>query len=68
VFELWTLTHDIPGHPEGSTLSRQTLEKAGYSVPSPEEQPAPLCELTSWRTGGIDERDSVDSVQSVPGL
>ncbi len=31
--ELYTLTKDIPGHPEGSTVSRETLEKAGYEVP-----------------------------------
>jgi len=32
--ELWNLTEDIPGHPKGSTVSRSTLEKAGYIVPS----------------------------------
>lgn len=32
-FELYDLTENIPGHPKGSTVSRQTLEKAGYSVP-----------------------------------
>lgn len=31
--ELYNLTDDIPGHPEGSTVSRQTLELAGYTVP-----------------------------------
>lgn len=31
--ELYDLTEDIPGHPEGSTVSRQTLERAGYTVP-----------------------------------
>ena len=40
--ELWTLTADIPGHPVSSTVSRLTLEKAGYAVPLPlEEPPAP---------------------------
>ena len=40
--ELWTLTADIPGHPVSSTVSRRTLEKAGYVVPLPlEEPPAP---------------------------
>jgi len=40
--ELWTLTADIPGHPVSSTVSRLTLEKAGYVVPLPlEELPAP---------------------------
>lgn len=33
-FELYTLTGPVGGHPEGSTVSRQTLEKYGYSVPS----------------------------------
>ena len=31
--DLWTLTDDIPGHPCGSTVSRETLEGAGYRVP-----------------------------------
>lgn len=40
--ELWILTADIPGHPEGSTVSRRALEQAGYVVPPlPEEAPAP---------------------------
>ncbi len=37
-FELWTLTEAIEGHPEGSTVSRQTLEAKGYLVPA-----APVC-------------------------
>ena len=44
--ELWTLIADIPGHPENSTVSRRTLEKAGYVVPLPLEgppAPAPQC-------------------------
>lgn len=32
-FELWNLLIDIPGHPKGSTLRRQTIEKAGYILP-----------------------------------
>lgn len=31
--ELWNLTEDIPGHTKGSTVSRQSLEKAGYEFP-----------------------------------
>ncbi len=31
--EIWLLTEDIPGHPVGSTVSRRTLEKAGFVVP-----------------------------------
>jgi len=37
--ELWNLTEDIPGHPQGSTVSRKTLEKAGYAVLPPSEAP-----------------------------
>ncbi len=44
-FELWNLTSDIPGHPAGSTVSRRTLEAAGYEVPpapiKPMEAPTP---------------------------
>ncbi len=32
-FELYNLTEDIEGHPAGSTVSRQTLEQAGFTVP-----------------------------------
>jgi hypothetical protein len=32
--ELYHLTEDIAGHPCGSTVSRQTLEAAGFDVPS----------------------------------
>ncbi|HEX2860703.1 MAG TPA: hypothetical protein VHN79_03645 [Lacunisphaera sp.] len=39
-FELWNLTADIPRHPKDSTLSRQTLESYGYTVP-PAPVPAP---------------------------
>ena len=43
--ELWNLIEEIPGHPEGSTVSRRTLEKAGFVVPPPPvEPPAPPCE------------------------
>jgi hypothetical protein len=31
--ELWNLTADIPGHPRGSTLSRETITKAGFVLP-----------------------------------
>lgn len=37
-FELYNLTQDIEGHPEGSTVSRETLEKAGYEVPAKKTQ------------------------------
>lgn len=30
---LFNLTEDIPGHPKGSTVSRETLEKAGFAIP-----------------------------------
>lgn len=32
--ELWDLMEDIDGHCVGSTVSRQTLEKAGFYVPT----------------------------------
>jgi hypothetical protein len=32
--ELFNLTTDIAGHPVDSTVSRQTLERAGFFVPS----------------------------------
>lgn len=42
-FELFTLTEDIPGHPQGSTVSRGTLERAGFRVPTaPLPQRVPL--------------------------
>ena len=43
-FEQWTLTAAIPGYPVGSTLSRETLEAAGYAVP-----PAPSLSPTQAR-------------------
>jgi hypothetical protein len=37
--DLYNLTEDIPGHCKHSTVSRETLEKAGFSVPpAPQEQ------------------------------
>ena len=31
--DCYNLTADIPCHPRGSTVTRKTLEDAGYSVP-----------------------------------
>lgn len=39
--ELWNLTADIDGHPDGSTVSRQTLESKGFVVPPP-PTPSPV--------------------------
>ena len=39
LIEMWNLTEDIPGHPEGSIVSRRTLEQAGYIVPPPGAAP-----------------------------
>ena len=39
--ETWNLTEDIPGHGKGSTVSRETLEKAGFEVPQPNAEPKP---------------------------
>jgi len=30
--ELWTLIDAIPGHPEGSTVCRETIEGAGFRI------------------------------------
>jgi len=32
--ELYNLTEDVEGHPSGSTVSRQTLERLGFRVGS----------------------------------
>jgi hypothetical protein len=40
-FELWNLTAPIPGHPTGSSVSRQTLLAAGFRVPAP-VSPSPI--------------------------
>ena len=54
--ELFNLTKDITGHPEGSTLSRQTLEGYGYSVPDavkPQPKPRGIYEsMVSEAVGG----------------
>jgi hypothetical protein len=34
VLELWTLEETIPGHPAGSTVSRETIQRAGYALPN----------------------------------
>lgn len=31
--ELWNLGQSIPGHPSGSTVSTETIERAGYRLP-----------------------------------
>lgn len=36
---LWNLTEDIPGHPKHSTVSSETLIKAGYRLPDLEHKP-----------------------------
>lgn len=37
--ELWNLTQDIPGHPKGSTVTSNTLKKAGFEVPEIPQTP-----------------------------
>jgi len=32
-YDLYDLTQDLPGHPKGSTVTRETLEDAGFTVP-----------------------------------
>lgn len=39
-FEIFNLTQDIPGHSKGSTVTRETLEKAGFAVPPVPAEPA----------------------------
>lgn len=48
-FDLYTLTGPVEGHPEGSTVSADTLHRLGYVLPAaranaaaPECAPAPL--------------------------
>jgi hypothetical protein len=50
-FELYNLTEDIEGHPSGSTVSRKTLEDAGYRVPAQGAQflPAPPVESEAFK-------------------
>lgn len=62
-FEFWTLTEDIPGHPNHSTLSRQTLEAEGYSVPP---LPAGARPVTSMPTGEQTAVASGNGVQALP--
>lgn len=45
-FDIFNLTEDIPGHTKGSTVSRQTLEEAGFTVP-----PAPVADPNSGPIG-----------------
>jgi hypothetical protein len=37
--ELWNLNVDIPGHPAGSTVARETLEAAGLTLPPKRNAP-----------------------------
>jgi len=39
--ELWNLLIDLPGHPKGSTLARETIEAAGYTLPAVPRRNAP---------------------------
>lgn len=33
-FDLWNLTEDIPGHPEGSSVTSATLLRLGFRLPA----------------------------------
>ena len=33
-FDLWLLEENIPGHPQGSTVSSTTLKAAGWALPN----------------------------------
>jgi hypothetical protein len=37
-FEIYNLTAPLGDHPEHSTVSRETLEAAGYRVPAPRDE------------------------------
>lgn len=54
--ELWNLTEPIMGHQVGATLSRDTLERAGYEVPKapdlPPVEPAPPSTASKDNTPG----------------
>ena len=69
--ELWHLTQDIPGHPQGSTVSRRTLEKAGYAVPPPLDEPLTpprewLHSQPEWRRKyGAESETGVDTVKGI---
>ena len=52
-FELWTLVTDLGRYPKGSTVSRQTIEKAGYV---PQEIKINLVKHTLKTHWGIEER------------
>jgi len=41
--ELWNLLIDLPGHPRGSTLARETIEAAGHQLPPATGSPACTC-------------------------
>jgi hypothetical protein len=40
--ELWNLLVDLPGHPAGSTVTRQTIEAAGYALPASAKRNPPV--------------------------
>lgn len=73
-FELWDLTADIPGHPSRSTVSRQTLEAAGYYVPVSKPAALPtagncpralvVLEVVAYPSGGFTWAEPIDATRS----
>lgn len=73
-FEMWNLTRDIPGHCSGSTVSRQTLEAAGYFVPKSRSAGLPTAaqcpralvhlEVVSHPSGGFTLAEPIDATRS----
>lgn len=60
-FEIYNLTEDIPGHPAGSTVVRQTLEAEGFVLPphAPDASTPPA--LSSQAQRMMDEHGAISS-------
>lgn len=63
-FELYNLTQDIPGHPAGSTVSRETLESAGYKLPK-KPKPAKQNAIPEPSAAPLPLRESPEGSQGV---
>lgn len=67
----YNLTEDIPGHHKGSTVSRATLEKAGFEVPpEPKASNEKTIEPTTTRpvNGSADTAPAAQEVNAAPLL
>lgn len=61
-FDLYNLTADIPGHPKGSSVSRETLEKAGFTVP-----PRPAAQPISQPSAAASDQSRAPASTPAPG-